>query len=638
MRRARGRAEERHPDVQQQVVQRRRAVLAQQPRDRAQRVRRDADRDALVDPVRRRERAQAQRRSEHGDSAATASRDEPLRAPMDAPTSRPTSAVSFPSRGSHPSYRANRIPTQPSRADLPRFGADDHAAAPRDARDRRARARHRSRSAARGRPTFANPVLPGDHPDPTVVRAGGRVLRERDERVVGADLPRLPLDGSRPLAPGRRRAARRPALGRRQLLGPRAGALVGAHAGLLLRQPPRRDAVPRRGERRAARGPVARPRAGALPAGRDHRRRSVHRRRRQPLAAVQAPRQRATASTRCASASDGCAPWATRTSSSPPTRPGSRASPRGPRWCAAAAPTCSSTPAGTAAARRAPTRRASPARRRSSARTRRTPPIRCWPATRRGSCPGHGTTIDLGAAGSLPAAPRLPRRRRLRPPALRAARPHRLRRRRLAHDRGRPGPRGHRPGSARRQRGPTAPPASPTASAAGSLAPGWEWPFFAVPDARPEHGALRLTCRASASRAELPRPPGPGRPLHGRGHRRRPPPRRPRGRARRARSGARPARHRGARRIACAPSAPTTAASALGPATRAPAGARLRLLLSATPDGTVALYAAGAGGAPPRIAGGPAETGLPATRVALTCRGTGATRVDTLVTHGAPSP
>ena len=34
----------------------------------------------------------------------------------------------------------------------------------------------------------------------------------------------------------------------------------------------------------------------------------------------------------------------------------------------------------------------------------------------------------------------------------------------------------------------------------GSLAPGWEWPFFAVPDARPEHGALHMTCRASASR------------------------------------------------------------------------------------------------------------------------------------------
>ena len=39
----------------------------------------------------------------------------------------------------------------------------------------------------------------------------------------------------------------------------------------------------------------------------------------------------------------------------------------------------------------------------------------------------------------------------------------------------------------------------------------------------------------------------------------------------------------------------------------------------------------GAGqGAPTRIAGGPAQAGLAATRVALTCRGTGATRVDSI--------
>ncbi len=76
----------------------------------------------------------------------------------------------------------------------------------------------------------------------------------------------------------------------------------------------------------------------------------------------------------------------------------------------------------------------------------------------------------------------------------------------------------------------------------------------------------------------------------------------------------------------------------LGPTRPAPAGDRLRLVLNATPDGAVALYVGAAHGAPSRIAGGPAEKGLPATRVALTCRGTGATRVDTLVAHGAPSP
>jgi hypothetical protein len=75
----------------------------------------------------------------------------------------------------------------------------------------------------------------------------------------------------------------------------------------------------------------------------------------------------------------------------------------------------------------------------------------------------------------------------------------------------------------------------------------------------------------------------------------------------------------------------------LGPARAAPAGRRLRLLINTTPDGAVALYVGAAHGAPERIAGGPAEKGLPATRVALTCRGTGTTRINTLVTHGAPS-
>jgi hypothetical protein len=68
----------------------------------------------------------------------------------------------------------------------------------------------------------------------------------------------------------------------------------------------------------------------------------------------------------------------------------------------------------------------------------------------------------------------------------------------------------------------------------------------------------------------------------------------------------------------------------LGTARPAPAGARLRLVINATPDGAVALYVGAARGAPARIAGGPAETGLPATRVALTCRGTGATRIESI--------
>ena len=43
-------AEDAHPQLEDQVVQRRRAVLAQDARDVAQRMRRDADREALVDP------------------------------------------------------------------------------------------------------------------------------------------------------------------------------------------------------------------------------------------------------------------------------------------------------------------------------------------------------------------------------------------------------------------------------------------------------------------------------------------------------------------------------------------------------------------------------------------------------------
>ena len=68
----------------------------------------------------------------------------------------------------------------------------------------------------------------------------------------------------------------------------------------------------------------------------------------------------------------------------------------------------------------------------------------------------------------------------------------------------------------------------------------------------------------------------------------------------------------------------------LGATRPAPAGARLRLVISATPDGTVAVYVGAGQGAPTRIAGGPAQAGLAATRVALTCRGTGATRVDSI--------
>ena len=69
-------AEDRDPDVQQQVVQRRRAVQAQDRRDVRQRVRRDADRQALVDPEAGEQRAGAQvRRHAHEQDE----RDDPRR-------------------------------------------------------------------------------------------------------------------------------------------------------------------------------------------------------------------------------------------------------------------------------------------------------------------------------------------------------------------------------------------------------------------------------------------------------------------------------------------------------------------------------------------------------------------------------
>jgi hypothetical protein len=64
----------------------------------------------------------------------------------------------------------------------------------------------------------------------------------------------------------------------------------------------------------------------------------------------------------------------------------------------------------------------------------------------------------------------------------------------------------------------------------------------------------------------------------------------------------------------------------LGPVSRAPARDRVRLLVNVTPDGAVAFFAS-AGGAFARVPGGAAEAGAPPTRVALTCRGTGAVRI-----------
>jgi beta-xylosidase len=247
-------------------------------------------------------------------------------------------------------------------------------------------------------------------------------------------------------------------------------------------------------------------------------------------------------------------------------------------------------------------------------------------------CPGHGTTIDLGPAGLF-----------LLHHAYRADDVFDRRRSALL-DRiefgtdgwptiaGGQGPSVSAPAPLGR--------AAPAASAgftdrfAGrALAPGWEWPFFAAPDARPQGAALRMTCRASVRNPSFlarqvpvdrftavatvtaPRPHapaiglaahGPGRVLRGIEVRD--------GRLRAFRADDR--------------------GLALGPPAKAPPGARLRLLVNAAPDGRLGLYAAAAPGGFVRIAGGPAETGLPPTRVALTCRGTGSDQVESVRVTG----
>lgn len=176
--------------------------------------------------------------------------------------------------------------------------------------------------------------------------------------------------------------------------------------------------------------------------------------------------------------------------------------------------------------------------------------------------------------------------------------------------------------------GATAPAGFTDRFAGAPLAPGWEWPFFAAPDARPDRGALRLTCRSARrpsflarqvpvdrftalATVDVPRRHGPaiGLAAHGPGRVLRGIELRD-GRVRAFRSD-----DRGLR---------------LGASQAAPAGGRLRLLINARPDGAVALYVGAGQGAPTRIASGPAQTGLAATRVALTCRGTGATRIDSI--------
>jgi xylan 1,4-beta-xylosidase len=248
-------------------------------------------------------------------------------------------------------------------------------------------------------------------------------------------------------------------------------------------------------------------------------------------------------------------------------------------------------------------------------------------------CPGHGTTVDLGGAGlfllhhAYRADDTLDRRRS-----------GLIDRIALGADgwpsiAGGQGPAVALPAPLGTS-GVAAPAGFTDSFVGGSLAFGWEWPFFAVPDARPDGGQLRLICRGGGRPTFLARQVpvdnftavasvaapradgaaiglgahGPGRILRGIELRA--------GRVRAFR-----ADDRGLR---------------LGPSAPAPAGEHLRLLVNVTANGDVALYVGGKS-AFTRVAGGPAATGLPPTRVALSCRGRGIVTFDSVhVAAGGP--
>jgi xylan 1,4-beta-xylosidase len=253
-------------------------------------------------------------------------------------------------------------------------------------------------------------------------------------------------------------------------------------------------------------------------------------------------------------------------------------------------------------------------------------------------CPGHGTAIDLGPAGlfllhhAYRADDLLDRRRS----AL-------LDRIDVAPDgwpviAGGQGPAVTAPaplGAA----GAAAPAGFVDGFAERSLDPGWEWPFFAPPDTRLDRGELRMACRtgkgwpaflarqvpvdAFTAVADIAVPKahgpavgiaahGPGRVLRGIELRN--------GRLRAFRADGR--------------------GVSLGPPTPAAAGTRLLLLLNVRPDGTIAFYAGRRGGGLTRIPGRVAEAGPAPTRTALTCRGTGMARFGSVrvVTSGQQAP
>jgi beta-xylosidase len=255
-------------------------------------------------------------------------------------------------------------------------------------------------------------------------------------------------------------------------------------------------------------------------------------------------------------------------------------------------------------------------------------------------CPGHGTLVDLGARGifllhhAYRAGDTLDERRSvLLDPVTFGADGWPV-----IGQNGQPAASAPSPFGARQT---PAPVVFADRFAGRALRPGWEWPFDRAPRTRVTAGGLDLRCRRSrtapafvarqvtedryAASATLDlrakrgsaavglMAHGPGRVLRGvelRG---------------------------GLLRAVRVDEQGVT----VGPPVRPPGDARaahLTLLIGVAPDGSLATYASSGRAAPVMVPAGPAASGPPPTRVALTCRGTGAARFTSIRVRATPAP
>jgi xylan 1,4-beta-xylosidase len=178
--------------------------------------------------------------------------------------------------------------------------------------------------------------------------------------------------------------------------------------------------------------------------------------------------------------------------------------------------------------------------------------------------------------------------------------------------------------------------------AGSALLPGWEWPFDRAPQTRVTAGGLDLTCLSSqAAPAFVARQVpedryaasatldlralrgsaavglmahGPGRVLRGVELR------------------------SGRLRAVRIDDQGVTVGPPLSPPGALRRDASLTLLIGVAPDGSLATYASSGRGAPVVVPPGPAASGPSPTRIALTCRGTGAARFSSIRVRATPAP